>query len=449
MDTIVDIIKQFKVPIILLGVVLLSFILMGTVVPIIQEVNANKTPIEKITAENNKEYKNTDEILPQDFKVTAIHEDGAKTAVPTEEIELSRTTLNPVGDATTVTLTWSGDSSISCDVDVKVEREKILGFQCGYPNVENVIAVLYSNGELCFEGEGDTLISEKGKYLWQQKYDGSDNIPITSVTFQKTVRPSVMDYWFSGIETLTYVDAIPDSVRSMKGTFKDCVGLETMADWTNCGSLLNISECYQGCTGLKYTVPVPSNVNRANNAFTECLLLQKTPNLTDADSLTLCSEMFSGCEKLVSVTMPPNIEDMEGMFRECTNLQVMPSIPDSTKNMKDAFYKCTALKTLSAIPGNVEDMESCFRECYYIEGTAVINANPEDMGNAFDGACESTRLDLSGSSLILDAFANTCKYGNITVNGQKPIAEITSLSAYEKYIKDLEKMKESERKDNT
>lgn len=433
-------------PLIVAGIALALFIGFGTVMPIIQDMNANKTPIAEITAECKKEYKNTDEIAVSDFKVTAIHEDGAKTSLPSSEMELSRTTLIPVGDTTTVTLTWSQDTSIKCNVDVKVEREKIMGFQCGYPNVDNVVAVLYSNGELCFEGRGDTLVAEKGKYLWQN-YDDKNKMPIRSVTFQSAVRPRVMDYWFSGIETLTYVDAIPDSVQSMKGTFQNCTGIETMADWTNCDSLLNISECYQGCTGLKYTIPVPASVSRGINAFNECILLQKTPNLSGATSLTLCGGMFSSCEKLVSITMPPNVTDMNSMFQGCRNLQVMPTIPDSVTNMEKAFSKCTALKTLSTVPEAVSNMSSCFEQCYYIEGTAVINASPEKMDKAFSNSCESTRLDLSGSSLILDAFANSCEYGNIMVNGQKPIPEITSLKAYENYKKNLEKMKEQERKE--
>ena len=446
MDTVIELIKQFKMPLIVIVGALVLFVTFGTVVPMIQEANANKTPIEKITAENKREYRNTDEILPQDFKVTAIHEDGAKTNLPSSEVELSRTTLNPVGDTTTVTLTWIQDSSVTCDVDVKVDRKKIVGFQCGYPNVDNVVAVLYSNGELCFEGEGDTLISEKGRYLWQQKYDGSKDYPIRSVTFEKTVRPRVMDYWFCGIDTITYIAPIPDSVQSMKGTFQNCTQLTTMADWTNCSGLLNISECYQGCENLKYTVAVPASVKRATKAFDGCISLQKTPNLTTATSLTLCDSMFSSCEKLVSITMPPNANDISNMFNGCRNLQIMPSIPNSVVNMERTFRDCTALKTLADVPMSVTNMTSCFENCYYIEGTAIINASPENVGNCFNNSCESTHLDLGGSSLILDAFANTCKYGNITVNGQKPIPEITSLSAYEKYIKNLEKMKEQENK---
>lgn len=446
MDTVKELLQQFKIPLIIGGAAIVLFIVLGKVVPIIQDANANKTPIAEIVAENDKTYKNTEELSVEDFKVTAIHEDGAKTKLSSDFIELSKTTLNQVGATTTVTLTYTEDSSIYCNVDVNVEREKIMGFQCGYPNVTNVIAVLYSNGELCFEGEGDTLTFTEGDYPWNN-YDKKDNYPIKAITFQKTVQPRVMDYWFENIETLTYVDAIPDTVQSMKRTFSNCINLSTMADWTKCSSLLDITECYKDCVNLKYTVALPDKITKATSAFEGCVLLQKTPNLANATSLRQSNMMFRGCSKLVSITMPPNLKIMESMFEDCINLQIMPSIPESVTNMNTAFRGCTALSTLSTIPSNVETMSSCFENCEFIEGTATINANPIEMGNAFQGACVATTLDLNGSSVILDAFANSNNYGNITVNGQKPIETIRSYSDYEQYLEELEREKEREREE--
>lgn len=442
MDNIKELISQFKIPIIAVGGLLLMFILSNTVVPMIQDKIANKTPIVEIEAKNTKVYKNTDELVEGDFKVTAIHEDGAKTSISSDQIELSKTSLDPVGNSTTVTLTYKEKPSIACNVDVEIEREKVMGFECGYPNENDVIAVLYSNGELCFEGSGDTLIAEQGKYLWSKYVD-----QIKAVTFEKDVTPRVMDYWFDKMEELTYVGAIPSSVQSMKGTFNKCISLTTMADWTNCDSLLDISSCYAGCTNLKYTVEVPGGVVKADSAFEGCILIPKTPNLSNAVSMRQAIGMFKGCSKLVSITMPPNLIEMDSMFEDCMNLQIMPTIPASVTSMTKSFSKCVALKQLTVIPANVDKMENCFAECEFIDGTVTINANPTKMNNCFKGACVATRLDLNGSSIILDAFANSNEYGNITVNGHQPIPEIKSLDTYNKYIENLEreKLKEQQR----
>lgn len=439
MSTISELFSTFKKPLIIAAVALIIFLVVGTVIPSMRESNAYKTPITEIKAENEKVYLTTDEVLPEDFIITAIHENGAETPLDPAQVELSKNTIDKTGAFTTITLTYTEDSSIYCNVDVKVERQKVVGFECGYPNVSNVIATLYTNGELCFEGEGDTLVAGGGAYAWKEYAD-----KIVSVTFEKGVQPRIMDYWFSDMQALSYVAPIPSSVQSMKGTFRGCAGISTIADWTNCIGLLNIDECYSGCVNLKYTVPVPGGVIRANDAFKGCYSLQKTPNLSSAESMLRCSGMFTGCTKLVSVTIPPNADDISYMFSECTNLQVMPSIPESVTDMTGTFSDCTAMKTLAVIPEGVKNMESCFSNCEFIQGTVFIHANPDSLSGCFSGACVATRLDLTGNSLILDAFANTNEGKMVTVNGKEPNPQITSLQEYERYLEEAERARQEE-----
>jgi hypothetical protein len=438
-----DILKQFKIPIIIGVVVLILFIVVGTVVPMIQESQANKTPIVDIEAENEIKYETTQEIKASDFTIKAIHEDGATTKVSSSDVEVSKSYVNPIGATTIVTLTYLPDPSITCEVEVKVNREKVVGFQCGYPNVTNVVAVLYTNGELCFEGEGDILTFDEGSQPWLS-YDEQGDYPITSISFEDTVTPSVLDYVFEGISTLTYVDTIPTSVISMNSTFKNCTALESMADWENCENLLNISNCYSGCTNLKYTVSVPSNVKKANNAFENCILLQKTPNLSNATSLTTATSMFAGCKKLVSITMPPNLENMNNMFENCINLKIMPTIPETVLYMSSAFKNDTSLTTLSTIPKNVQTIDSCFSNCSHIDGECEINANPTSMGNVFENTCTVTTLNIYGDSLILDAFANSNNEQHILVNGEVAKTSIQSLDDYNRLQEEIARQKEEE-----
>lgn len=441
MDTIFEILKKFKIPLIIAGAVVVLLLVVNNIYPILKDANDHKTPIVEIIAENSKVYEPTEEILIDDFIITAIHEDGKRTDVALSDVELSKTSINITGDTTTVTIIYKPDTSIYCNVDVKSRREKIIGFQCGYPDVKNVIAVLYSNGELCFEGKGDTLTFPEGGYPWQN-YEESSEYPIKSVTFESGVTPRVMDYWFENIYTIEYVDPIPESVQSMKWTFSGCTWLTTIADWTNCKNLLDITGIYNGCVSLKYTYEVPSGITKASSAFAGCVRLQKTPNLANATSLRTAHGMFQECTKLVSITMPPNVTNITNMFASCINLQIMPSIPESVLYMDGTFQGCTALKTLSTIPYNVYSISNCFANCEFIEGTCTINANPEDLNGAFSGACVATSLDLNGSSLILDAFANTHEYYNITVNGKDPIPEIKSYEDYKEYKRQMEDTEE-------
>lgn len=442
-----EIFERFKMPIIIGGGFIVLFILLGKVMPIIAEMNSNKTPIVGIEASNDINYGKTQEILATDFAISAIHEDGGKTSIDPSQVEVSRSYVNPIGAKTVVTLTYLPDPTISCDVEVNVDRQKIVSFQCGYPNITNVVAVLYSNGELAFEGEGDVLTYEDQKYPWKQKYDNKDKNPITSISFGGGVQPTNFDGFFSGIETLVYIDKIPETVISMKGTFEDCTGLETMADWSDCHSLLNISECYKDCVSLKYTTEIPDHVVKATSAFEGCQSLQKTPSLTKAVSLVQADAMFKECSKLVSITMPPNVQVIDSMFKECINLHIMPTLPETILSMNSAFEGSTNLTTLTTIPESVKSMNKAFAKCDFITGECEINATPDDMNGCFDASCVTTKLNLTGKSLILDAFANSNKVGHITVNGEPAQTDIKSLNDYNKMLEKQQKELEKQQKE--
>ena len=79
-----------------------------------------------------------------------------------------------------------------------------------------------------------------------------------------------------------------------------------------------------------------------------------------------------------------------------------------------------SLKSLPAIPPNVKDLDSCFRGCIHAGGTLVIDANPNYYSNFLDDAISATRLDLTGSSEMLNELGLEADNRNVTVNGEVP-----------------------------
>ena len=419
MDKAKEILNTFKVPIILICALLVVFIGLKYGLPLFMEANKSDAPVVEIEAECDKEYKSIENIKLDDFKITVTHEDGKKNKISADEVTLDKSSVKPVGKIVTVKVIYNEDKSISCEAEVNIKREKVLGFQCGYPNVTDVIAVLYSNGELCFEGKGDTLVFYEGKYPWLD-YEESEECPIVSVSFQDTVTPSNMNYWFEGLETLSYCDPIPKSVRSMVRTFKGCKGLTESADWSEAESLLNINEAYADCTSLMSVSAVPKRVRIAKETFKGCTELQATPDLSKAENLVNLTGMFSKCDKLINAQVSPNATDITSMFEECINLKKMPEIPESVIIMKNSFAKDTNLTTLSNIPAYVENTESTFSGCELITGEMIVNANPMKFGSMFSDAASATKVNLTGDSLMLDVLANTSNTSNIYVNMSKP-----------------------------
>lgn len=420
-----EVLKPFKKLIIVGIILILVLIVVKAVLPTVSEIRANKTPIKNIEAINNRTYSSDSEIKATDFTVKATHEDGKTNTLDASDYELSQTGVNPVGEETKVTVSLVSDSSIKCTAKVKTKREKVVGFECGYPKASSVKAVLYSNGELCFEGEGDVMVFDEGAYPWLN-YDNMDDNPIKSVSFQKGVTPSNMNYWFKGMTTLTYVDSIPTSVKSMIGTFSGCIAMEKGADWSKCDELLNINDSYNGCVSITYVPAVPKKVKTATSAFAGCESMKTSPDLTGAESLANAKGMFSGCKKMNSITMGPSIENAESMYSDCINLKNMPTFPGTVKTLNSAFKGDVSLVTLTEIPAFVEDTSGMLSGCEMIEGDLVVKGNPKESSSMFEGAALATKVNLTGDCQELDVLANTSDTGNVYVNNNIPNENITS-----------------------
>lgn len=150
--------------------------------------------------------------------------------------------------------------------------------------------------------------------------------------------------------------------------------------------------------------------------------------MSKANAIIDATGMYEDCSKLVKVSIPSNAENISSMFEDCINLKEMPEIPSTVSIMSSTFRGDVSLTSLTAIPENVTDLSSCFADCQLASGPLVINANAEKFSNMFDKAVLATKLDITGKSLLLDAYANTSSTGRVTVNGKSPNPDIKGYS---------------------
>lgn len=423
-----DILNTFKKPLIILGILLVVFFALKLILPIINNATANQSPIKEIKADNDVVYAQGDKISPSDFTVTAIHESRKENTLDSGEYTISRKHPARTGKTTSVEITLKSDKSIKTIAKVKNEREKLISFECGFPDVKDVQAVLYSNGELCFEGKGDILRYEDGAYPWMD-YETMDEDPITAVAFEKGVTPAYLDGYFADIETLTYVANIPDSVESLNGTFSGCIALERLPDLSGCANLQDMTEAFMECTSLTTIPSIPENVRTIDNMCSGCILLQSLPDLSGATGVVSAMGAFSSCSVLTKAEVPPKTINMSEMFSSCINLKEMPEIPGTVTNMENAFAEDASLSVVTAIPASVKNLNNTFSQCAKLAGSFQIDAEPEDYQGMFTDAAIATDLDLTGSSKALDVLALTAGDDtNITVNGSAPNPE----AVYEK-----------------
>ena len=424
MKRIIRELRPFKKPLILIGIILGMLLIFTQVIPTIREMDAKKTPIVSISAKNGRTYERNETIAASDFTIKAKHKSGKTSSVNADEVTLSTTKPQRVGKYTTVEITLNANKKISTTVKVKNRREKIAEFECGNPKKSDVKAVIYSNGELCFEGKGNVLQYEQGEFPWQ---DSSDDYTITAVSFEKDVMPISMDYWFEGMEELTYIAPLPESVQSIVGMCTGCISLKSAPEWSQCTALLDATEAFYQCTALTKIPALPASLRNTTRMCADCGDLQTAPDMTSATGLQNATEMFSGCKKLTQTSTAPNLETMDGMYQDCINLESMPSIPASVVSMESTFSGATSLSKLQTIPPSVKNVTSCFEGCTKVSGELIVECNPTDYSGFLTDAANATQLNLTGSSRYLEVLANTSENGNILVNGKAPNPDVTSI----------------------
>lgn len=410
--------KPFKKPLIILGVLALLYIIFGTVLPLINDIQANKAPIKSIEIENGKVYRKEDTIHVKDFKVIALHENGKSSTVNEDDIKIDKKHPDIIGEKTKVTVSLKSSPDMKSICWVKNEREKLEEYECGSPNIKSVKAVIYSNGELSFEGKGDVLEYDYGEAPWQN----TENT-ITAITFEKDIAPDSMDYWFQNFEELTYIQKLPSSVKSAVGMLSGCIMLETGVDWSECSNLLDITEMYEGCENIKNIPKIPSSVKNATALCRDCINLQTAPDMSDAQNMNDTTSMFEGCLILTSTNSAPAIKVADNMYSRCINLTEAPEINESIESASCMFDGDSSLVTAARIPASAKEISNMYSDCPKLQGELVIDSNTEDYNEIFSGSVNATTLNLKGKSKFLNEMALTNETGNIYVNGKEPYVE--------------------------
>lgn len=366
-------------------------------------------PKQTIRAENEKTYTPEMKIKKEDFRVYTEKKEK-KVDLKADEFVLSTDKVSPIGEFTSVKITLKDNEKVTTTVKVKNERKELESFECGFPNKKDVKAVVYSNGELAFEGKGDVQQYDHDKHPWQTSKN-----KITAISFGKEVSPTYMDYWFENMKDVTYISQIPASVKSVVGMCANCDSLEKVADWSKAKEIDDISKAYFNCKNLREVKDIPEKAINATYAFAGCINLPETPDMSTAKSLKNAIGMFSNCMKLKKASSAPAVELMDMMYDACPELKEMPKISDKVISLGYAFRNCISLTKAETIPASVENLTGCLSNCTNLSGELTIDSNAKEYNEFLFNAAEKTKVELKGKSKILKELAKTNNTKNVDV----------------------------------
>lgn len=388
-----DLFKKNKMTIPLLAVVVI-FILILVGKSAYEQYEYNQLadePVASIEGEFTGEIEPSETLTSSMFEIRAITRSGISYVV--QEFSMDVDTAPSHGGEFDVTVTYKSKETV---ISVPITRSRIVDYSIGYPNEDDVIATVYSNGDLEIIGTGATMNFRNGNVPWKgEEY--------SYVYFVSDVTPENIDYWFADNELLTQCVNLPKSLTSMICTFQNDTALKKTPEFFQCENLRIVTGCFSGCTSIVSSDTLPVSLLTADKAFYNCTSLKTPPDMTKAVSLSSINSMFSGCTSLVECpSIPSSVRSMNNTFENCANIKKAADFPDKIESAENTYSNCSGLEQAAAIPANMVSYSGCYSGCTDLYGTLEINSDSTSCSSLLSNAARSGRkLSLSGSSGML------------------------------------------------
>ena len=207
-------------------------------------------------------------------------------------------------------------------------RPVLAKYEIGSPVASDVIATLYADGELVFDGSGN-MKTFSFDTPW---YD--DRNSITTISFKEgnTIQPINIATLFYGLTNIASIDLSnfdTSNVTNMSSMFGSCPNLITIEGLSNfdTSNVTDMSNMFRTCNSLMSLDLSSFNTSKVTNMsgmFYICPSLTSIEGLSnfDTSSVTDMSMMFYNCNSLTSsiTIMNPNITSYTEMFSGCSIL---------------------------------------------------------------------------------------------------------------------------------
>ena len=188
-----------------------------------------------------------------------------------------------------------------------------------------------------------------------------------------------------------YAPVLSSGITSLNAAFMRCLNLKEPPEIPD--TVIDMSFAFESCLITEAPV-LPSGLIYATCCFQMCPNLVSTNNL-NISTLTNCTFMFNHCTKLTTVqNLPPNMENMFGMFFGCTSLKTLGSvtIPSSVTNMRLAFRE-SGLTKAPILPIGVTDVTQAFFDCYDLRNVPYIPSTVTEAQSCFEGCSALEIID--------------------------------------------------------
>lgn len=202
---------------------------------------------------------------------------------------------------------------------------------------------------------------------------------------------------------------IPNSIKTIRGTFRNCWGLQEIILPPTLNSI--DEESFMGCDSLQEVVIPDTVLTIKEKAFQGCKKLEK---ITFSSSLvSIGDEAFAGCDFLERIDIPNSVKEIGCLcFYGCTWLESITLSENLSVIREGTFMNCKKLRSIT-IPHNVSVIESgAFELCVNLQ-SVFFKANTQlyiIRERAFYDCKELINITIPNSVRIIEkaAFSGCC-----------------------------------------
>ena len=183
------------------------------------------------------------------------------------------------------------------------------------------------------------------------------------------------------------------------------------------GSIFDDGAGFKECTKL-VSVTIPNSVKEIDlYAFYNCKSLKSIviPN----GVTTIQYNTFNGCTNLTNITLPNTITNIESdAFRDCSSLQSI-TLPNKLTNLGGGtFYGCRKLQSITIPSGITELKFGTFENCTSLTTVNLPSEMTEMSNNVFAGCTSLTSINLPKKLMNIggSAFSGCTKLNSVVIN---------------------------------
>lgn len=250
--------------------------------------------------------------------------------------------------------------------------------------------------------------------------------------FRTDVAPLNWDYRYDNQKDLNAPVVIPESVQTIRCTFKNCTNFNQPINIPD-----NVSNCYetfQNCTNFDQPINIPSNVLSMNHMFNGCKNFNKAVKFKDISRCLDMSWTFGYTNYNQSMTLPSTCVTADHMFAYCYNLDKNIYVYDNVYTCNGMFQYCynynkphkfsnnlryassmfsrTNINQIMYLPENLDNASWMFNCCYNLNSLVYLSNNIRNLCRMFFGCNNFNPIsnDERNNALTMPIAAKDCSY---------------------------------------